>query len=231
MPSRVSLLVLIPSGQKAYSDACTYCRVSERPTPLPPAVAHRMRDRSPGSLARSAGSLEGLAKTMPITLDAARMGRSLGGRRSKNRRCIWWRLAVASATWATSRAFRFSCVAQAWKIRPEIRVEKPICRALSTMIRTGFPASTCCFTASYSLRCAGFITSGTSEPSLVRIQSSFSMYSLAFRRFKCDHLRFPVGRPNPCPPPPVPVGARIHAPAVFRPCRGAYPCARRLPSP
>ena len=77
IPVSVSAFPAPADGQKAYSDMCTHCSVSERPTPFPPAVAQRSREPRPGFSALSLRS--GLSNTSSRLLEALSIGRSSSG--------------------------------------------------------------------------------------------------------------------------------------------------------
>ena len=74
MPASVEAFPSAPSGQKAYSERCTHCSVSLRPMPRPPAVAQRIRERSPGLASRSLRSLEGFSNTSSCAFEARSIG-------------------------------------------------------------------------------------------------------------------------------------------------------------
>ena len=74
MPASVEAFPSAPSGQKAYSERCTHCSVSLRPMPRPPAVAQRIRERSPGLASRSLRSLDGFSNTSSCALEARSIG-------------------------------------------------------------------------------------------------------------------------------------------------------------
>ena len=74
IPASVEAFPSAPSGQKAYSERCTHCSVSLRPMPRPPAVAQRIRERSPGLASRSLLSLEGFSNTSSCAFEARSIG-------------------------------------------------------------------------------------------------------------------------------------------------------------
>ena len=173
IPANVSK---ISPGQKATSEACSVVKVSERPTPFPPAVVHFILLRSPGRFSFFFGSLVGFSKINSFALLAFIMGRICSGSRSKNNFDMLKRFVVASSLWVIIIALCKKCVAVSWNISPSVNVEKPIWRAFNIMILTGFPASTCSMIARYSFSWLSFSLKGTIFPSLVLIFKKLSIY-------------------------------------------------------
>ncbi len=78
-------------GQKAYSERCRFWKVSDRPTPRPPAVITRM-------------ALSSQENCMPRALLEPHRGRSASGRWAYMRLVMENRLAAASSVWGHNAA-------------------------------------------------------------------------------------------------------------------------------